>query len=100
MLFCFSLEINFNDQIYYKEFELPTCPIKILDEQSGESKSQRSERGNIIDNNVFGKYKPQENTLRGHSDKGGASRFFYVAKASKSERNKGLEQFEEGQTKG
>jgi site-specific DNA-methyltransferase (adenine-specific) len=71
------------------------CPIKILDEQSGESKSQRSERGNIVDNNVFGKYNPQENTTRGHNDKGGASRFFYVAKASKSERNKGLEGFEE-----
>ena len=69
------------------------CPIKILDEQSGVTKSQRSERGNIIDNNVYGKYKEQEDTLRGHSDKGGASRFFYVAKASKSERNKGLESF-------
>lgn len=67
------------------------CPIKILDEQSGVSKSQKSERGNIIDNKVFGKYKPQEDTLRGHNDKGGASRFFYVAKASQKERNKGLE---------
>lgn len=42
------------------------CPIKIMDEQSG-----------------------------GDNDKGGASRFFYVAKASKKERNKGLEGFEE-----
>ena len=71
------------------------CPIRILDEQSGVSKSQRSERGNINDNLVYGKYKPQEDTLRGHNDKGGASRFFYVAKASKSERNKGLDDFEE-----
>ena len=71
------------------------CPIRILDEQSGVSKSQRSERGNIIDNNVYGKYKEQEDTTRGHNDKGGASRFFYCAKASKSERNKGLEEFEE-----
>jgi site-specific DNA-methyltransferase (adenine-specific) len=76
------------------------CPIKIMDEQSGESKSQKSERVNIIENQVFGKYNEQENTLRGHSDKGGASRFFYVAKASKKERNKGLEAFEENQTKG
>jgi site-specific DNA-methyltransferase (adenine-specific) len=43
------------------------CPIKILDEQSGVLKS---------------------------GDKGGASRFFYVAKASQSERNKGLDDFE------
>lgn len=71
------------------------CPIRILDEQSGVTKSQRSERGNIIDNNVYGKYKEQENTLRGHSDKGGASRFFYCAKASKSERNNGLDGFEQ-----
>ena len=76
------------------------CPIKILDEQSGVSKSQRSERGNILDNNVYGKYKEQENTLRGHTDTGGASRFFYVAKASKSERNKGLEGFDTKQTIG
>jgi DNA modification methylase len=71
------------------------CPIRIMDEQSGESKSQKSKRGNIINNNVYGKYKEQENTLRGHNDSGGASRFFYCAKASKSERNKGLEGFEE-----
>jgi DNA modification methylase len=42
------------------------CPIKIMDEQSG-----------------------------GDNHKGGASRFFYVAKASKKERNKGLEGFDE-----
>ena len=34
----------------------------------------------------------------GHNDSGSASRFFYCAKASKSERNKGLEGFEEKQT--
>jgi site-specific DNA-methyltransferase (adenine-specific) len=49
---------------------------------------------------VYGKYKAQEDTLRGHNDKGGASRFFYVAKASKSERNKGLDVFETKQTIG
>jgi site-specific DNA-methyltransferase (adenine-specific) len=38
---------------------------------------------------------------KGYSaDKGGASRFFYVAKASKSERNKGLEDFDKKQTVG
>jgi len=78
----------------------PDCPIKVLDEQSGITKSQRSERGNIIDNNVYGKYKEQEDTLIGHSDKGGASRFFYVAKASKSERNKGLDGFEKKKSGG
>jgi site-specific DNA-methyltransferase (adenine-specific) len=79
------------------------CPIKILDQQSGESQSGvRKPNGKAIlntekgwnDNSMIDK------TERGHKDKRGASRFFYVAKASKSERNKGLEQFEEGQTKG
>ena len=32
---------------------------------------------------------------RGYNDKGGASRFFYVAKVSKKERNLGLDGFEE-----
>jgi len=34
-------------------------------------------------------------TLRGHDDSGSASRFFYCAKASKKDRNEGLEGFEE-----
>lgn len=71
------------------------CPIKIMDEQSGQTKSQRSERGNIVENNVYGKYNLKDDTLRGHTDSGGASRFFYCAKASKSERNYGLKGFEE-----
>ena len=71
------------------------CPIKILDEQSGITESKKNERGNVIDNNVYGKYKEQDDTLRGHNDKGGASRFFYVAKASQWERNYGLDGFEE-----
>ena len=73
------------------------CPIKILDEQSGVSKSTASVRNNKKRNedNVYGGGKgiPQISLESNHSDKGGASRFFYVAKASKSERNKGLESF-------
>jgi len=73
------------------------CPVKILDEQSGVSKSSMSERGNIVNNKIFGKYNEQDDTIRGHTDKGGASRFFYVAKASQWERNYGLDEFEEKQ---
>lgn len=41
-------------------------------------------------NNIYGHYKDIQ-SLRGHDDNGGsASRFFYCAKASKSERNFGL----------
>ena len=70
----------------------PDCPIKILDEQSGVLKSgkmkQRIEGGQY---NVYGKMYPRDVETIG--DSGGASRFFYEAKASKSERNKGLEGF-------
>lgn len=77
----------------------PDCPIKILDEQSGVLKSgkmkQRIEGGQY---NVYGKMYPRDVETIG--DSGGASRFFYVAKASKSERNKGLEDFEAKQSVG
>jgi hypothetical protein len=74
------------------------CPIKILDEQSGELKSgnlsgkeyTEGKRTNV----VYGKLGAYEFNPR-KGDTGGASRFFYVAKASKSERNFGLKGFEE-----
>ena len=69
------------------------CPIRILDEQSGVSKSPikvtsggKTFHGGIYDERAKDKFN--------FGDKGGASRFFYVAKASKSERNKGLDDFE------
>ena len=67
--------------------------------QTGASKAtnrglQHSGRhGGIADG---GNIKDGTDTVRGHNDNGGsASRFFYCAKASKSERNAGLEGFEE-----
>jgi site-specific DNA-methyltransferase (adenine-specific) len=75
------------------------CPIKIMDEQSGESKSVASIRNNKKrnDENIYGGGKgiPQVSLESNYSDKGGASRFFYTPKTSKSERNWGLEDFEE-----
>jgi len=49
-------------------------------------------------NGVYGKYGKRSSI--GHTDSGSASRFFYCAKASKKDRNEGLEGFEEGQTVG
>lgn len=59
----------------------------MLNEQSGESKSRRTQRGRV---EIFKKEKSWigKSTERGHNDSGGASRFFYVAKASRSERGK------------
>jgi len=76
------------------------CPIKILDEQSGESSCTRIGNDNTLkkgkDNVMFGGAKQNNKEIESHHyrDKGGASRFFYIAKASKSERNKGLEGFD------
>ena len=80
------------------------CPIKILDEQSGITKSSggsgEKSMGALGKNGKYGKYSLDvvASNQGGLGDKGGASRFFYVAKASKSERNKGLEGFEEKET--
>jgi DNA modification methylase len=67
------------------------CPIRILDEQSGVSKSSNTKRNR----NTLGSFGMPNDETPEYNDKGGASRFFYVAKASKSERNKGLDGFEE-----
>ena len=70
------------------------CPIRILDEQSGISKTgdikpyKSKSKGTIYGNGKG--YYTETRTADFKGDKGGASRFFYVAKASKSERNKGL----------
>lgn len=77
----------------------PDCPCRLLDEQSGESKSNKGVRiieGNENRINPSG-WKETNRTsgeVKGFTDKGGASRFFYQAKVSKAERNMGLDGFE------
>jgi site-specific DNA-methyltransferase (adenine-specific) len=72
---------------------------KVLDEQSGISKSQirKVKEEEILnkENTVFETTGYKERFEGGQTDKGGASRFFYCAKASKSERNAGCEELEE-----
>ena len=69
----------------------------LLDEQSGVSKSPPI--GSVCnsstsrDGNILGAATPIARP-NGHGDTGGASRFFYVAKASKRDRNEGLEDLE------
>ena len=61
---------------------------RLLDEQSGISKSSKQSMGRGFDDSeVFGTGDLNYNSERGHNDKGGASRFFYCAKSSKRERN-------------
>ena len=76
----------------------PECPCKLLDKQSGTSKSCK--RGAELNKKGYkgDLYTPVNTDYREdntYGDKGGASRFFYTAKVSKKERNLGLDGFEE-----
>jgi site-specific DNA-methyltransferase (adenine-specific) len=68
----------------------PNCPCYILDEQSGTTKSGFNPNADTkqYKGGVFGGGETNETT--GYTDKGGASRFFYCPKASKSDRDEGL----------
>ena len=58
-----------------------------VDEQSGVSVSKRAERGaGKGATATYGEWGTLDDTTRGHDDQGGASRFFYTAKAPKRER--------------
>lgn len=90
-----------SDTSTYKEYTgrwpaniiLDPYTAELLDEQSGISKSVSSKRGvGFNDSGVYGSGDTEFDTIRGVTDSGGASRFFYVAKASKKDRNEGLEE--------
>jgi len=66
---------------------------ELLDEQSGQTSSKQALMGNGTRSEGWN-LNTAEPSLRGHNDSGGASRFFYVAKASKKDRNEGLEELE------
>lgn len=67
----------------------------LLDEQSGERPGGQfpARRGNAA-NTSFASGQETVGGARGMGDTGGASRFFYQAKASKRDRNEGLEELE------
>ena len=67
---------------------------ELLDEQSGNIKTGKVETHHNQggkEAGIFGAYSGLK-TERGYGDTGGASRFFYVAKASKRDRNEGLDE--------
>ena len=70
---------------------------RLLDEQSGESSTVRNENGSECDEDAatWGGTIQRNRGARGHTDSGGASRFFYCAKAGRAERNAGLDGFED-----
>lgn len=61
-----------------------------------ETKSQqRTGKRSGKEKGTLGSFAGQENAVMGHSDQGSAARFFYCAKATKADRDEGLEGFEE-----
>jgi len=76
---------------------------ELLDEQSGTSKSSQPSAGisygagvDTNSNNILGKgLSASVPNVKPYGDSGGASRFFYVAKASKRDRNEGLDELEQ-----
>jgi len=70
---------------------------EILDEQSGVTVSQLGvQPKNGKSGGIMGKSAPRADAGQpmGYNDRGGASRFFYIAKASKADRNDGLDDLE------
>jgi site-specific DNA-methyltransferase (adenine-specific) len=68
------------------------CPVRLLDEQAGESVSKGGGRRGT---NVLGivnddGWQARDMPSNGHDDAGGKSRFFYTSKASSRERTAGL----------
>jgi len=71
---------------------------KILDEQTGELKSGSMQKGmggfGNGEKNCYGESDGAKDSKEYNCSNGGASRFFYCAKAGKKERNLGCEEFE------
>jgi site-specific DNA-methyltransferase (adenine-specific) len=66
----------------------------LLDEQTGVLKSGAFDQSkNTVENRIYGAM-PKNRSKLFEASEGGASRFFYVAKASKRDRNEGLEELE------
>lgn len=76
---------------------LDEVSAEMMDEQSGDSNSsqQMMQPDPDTDDRGTRQMRPRKSAgLRGHNDSGGASRFFYIAKASSTEREIGLQGME------
>jgi hypothetical protein len=67
---------------------------ELLDQQSGERGATATTNPKTYEANNEIRFASKSVTPFDYADKGGASRFFYVAKASKKDRNEGLEDLE------
>jgi DNA modification methylase len=64
----------------------PECPVRLLDEQAGERKSPSSYIRSAPNTATFHPQRHAGELQPGYGDRGGPSRFFYVAKAPRRER--------------
>ncbi|NDC55075.1 MAG: site-specific DNA-methyltransferase [Planctomycetia bacterium] len=88
---------NYGQEIIENWECVEDCPVKILDEQSGTLNQQgvcKTDNKSGWQNNFVGGGGVNAVERKLYLDKGGASRFFYIAKANKWERNYGLQEFE------
>ena len=69
----------------------PDCAVRLLDEQSGVLKSGGGNKRNTKPNTFRAVIRHRDDSNILGNNNGGASRFFYCAKASRGERNAGLE---------
>lgn len=73
----------------------PGCPIAELDRQTGDLKAGGNLRGDEpsqpFGGAVYGEMERDGRAWQGYGDRGGASRFFYNAKVTRSERDAGLD---------
>jgi site-specific DNA-methyltransferase (adenine-specific) len=70
---------------------------QMLDEQTGDLGLSTGRRTKIVEDNIYGgnrTFQLGKGQEVGYGDSGGPSRFFYCAKASRSERDAGLDGFE------
>ena len=98
-----EVENTFNEGRFPANLILDETAAELLDEQSGmvgnnwkKNYGEKDYKGKQYDSStnqcVFGGGYTGNNT---YADKGGASRFFYIPKVSKKERNMGLDHFED-----
>ena len=89
-----SIEVEYKEAVPEIWKCVPDCPIRMMNEQSGDSKGRTSFMASWQRFTHDGWKRPAHEdymkTPQGYNDSGGAARFFYCAKAYKGERNAGL----------
>jgi site-specific DNA-methyltransferase (adenine-specific) len=100
---------NFNTSLALENHDAPIVrtegrwPANVIHDGSDEvvalfpdtKPSKQSNRGvGFNDSEIYSSGNPDFDTLRGFGDSGSAARFFYCAKASKRDRNEGLDDFD------